>query len=283
MHSGQRDHLCTPAPPFSSSLVIRGPKCNPLGSDSLIQVNVTASRPGFSQPPSSLPGHLGAPDPPTLGKSDTKLPSHPNPGTETRWRFTIWLCYRSPKTETQRGWPERKDGKAIKITLSQHRAPHLCRHNTSGPNKSLKPVSSQFPLNYAFLLQAPFQADHLKGVRPRPRLLKGKKKGTEKLCRPKGHSPTRVALASARLTSYVKTGFEPSKWTPPGAQQFLQRALLGAKKPPFLGPGHLSLPRSGALPLGFPGPPQPLPLSPLPRGSPPCASSRPAPERAQML
>ena len=150
MHSGQRDRLCTPAPPFSSSAVIRRPQCNPLGSDSLIQVNVTASRPGLSQPPSSLPGHLGAPDPPTLGKSDTKLPSHPNPGAETRWRFTIWLCYRSLKTETKRGWPERKDGKAIKITLSQHRAPRLCRHNTPGPNKSLKPGSSQFPLIMPF-------------------------------------------------------------------------------------------------------------------------------------
>ena len=66
---------------------------------------------------------------------------------------------------------------------------------------------------------------------------------------PKGHLPTRVSFG----LSYVKTGFEPSKWKPPGEQQFLQRASVGAKRSPFLGPGHL--PSVGGRPEGLPRPP----------------------------
>lgn len=72
------------------------------------------------------------------------------------------------------------------ITLNQHRAPHLCRHNASGPNKSLKLVVSFQLLTIINVFLLPSSAPlsrpdtwytlfpHLSS-RSRPHLLKEKK------------------------------------------------------------------------------------------------------------
>ena len=80
--------------------------------------------------------------------------THESPQTRDRDEMEIHrmvLCYRFLKTETKRGDQRGKTEKPTKITLSQHSAPpHFCRNNTSGLNKSLKPVSSQFHLIMPF-------------------------------------------------------------------------------------------------------------------------------------
>jgi hypothetical protein len=58
----------------------------------------------------------------------------------------------------------------------------------------------------------------------------------------------------------------------------MQRVLIGSPEAPFLGRDQ-PLPPTVARPPLSPGHPQPLPLAPLPRGFPPCASS-PRPQSA---
>lgn len=93
----------------------------------------------------------------------------------------------SENQNNKRGWPVRKDGHGTEITLSRHRAPHLCRHKTSGPDKSLKPAPCLLPLIInAFLLpsSAPLSRPQMHAKPPsrfvplpRPGLLKRKRKG----------------------------------------------------------------------------------------------------------
>lgn len=127
---------------------------------------MTASPAGSHSLPPLSQGTSALPTLQLWEKATPKTPDHPNPGTETRWRFTVWLCYRFLKTETKQDGQRGKDGKRTKITLSQHSAPR--RNNTSGLNKSLKPVSSQFHLIMPFAPKLGSQQTTDRGTPPSP-------------------------------------------------------------------------------------------------------------------
>lgn len=155
MHTGDQGYS-------GASVVIRWPNCCPLSSESLTDENVTTPAAASSQPPSSMPGHFSAPDPYNFGKKQHRTPESPpiqgqRRGKDPRYGYATNLETAKPK----RGRPVWRDRKGTEITLSQYRAPHLCRHNTSGPNKSLKPVPCQLPIIMPFYSQAPLDsADH---------------------------------------------------------------------------------------------------------------------------
>lgn len=109
-------------------------------------------------------------------------------------------------------------------------------------------------------------------LRPRPGLLKGKRAGENSaglkvICLLGELGPALVA-ATGRRGSNPARGASRSAVIPPARS-------YGPRGPRSLAPA--GSPRRRPARQGFPGHPQPLPLSPPPRGSPPSASSRPAP------
>ena len=89
--------------------------------------------------------------PSNFGKRRHRTHESPQPRDRDEMEIRRIVMLQIPKDPNKTGWPERKDRKRTKITLSQHSAPpHLCRNNTSGLNKSLKPASSQFHLIMPF-------------------------------------------------------------------------------------------------------------------------------------
>lgn len=162
---------------------------------------------GSSQPPSSLPRHFSAPDPTTLGKSDTELPSHPNPGTQTKRRFAVRLCYKSRNTNTKKGVAGAERRKRDRNNPHPVQGTPSLQTQHIWPQQITKASTLTASHNNAFYSQALLHsADHRRRVHllppfstpPRPVPVSSKEKKERKNCRPKGHFPSGVALASAR-------------------------------------------------------------------------------------